>query len=378
MHSENYQKSDIIIVMYSTVDNVRDSLKLAWKYKILWVFALLVAAGGGGGGGGGGFEEGMFEDYEDTQYEYEVEPAESEALSFVNYNVEANVLGASNNSENQNQGGFYIEEWADSFSTIIALPFYILVPISLIVLIVYSIFVGLLVRGWALSALLAGTLKGAREERLNRKELADFGLKKMATFVKLDLRIMFYVFGIVLVVGVITALLAAIHETLFVITFFLILAAMIGIAFLALGMSFAYRHVIFQNVAGKEAIKMGISTFQKNWLDTVKLIVVAAITASIIVFAVIAAGLTIAGIVVGGFGLGVVATENFWLLIPAFIIGTPVLIAFVLGFEMVRGFTSLFKEFAWTKLFFHTQRIADLNTVSLNGKSAERDLNGTN
>ena len=33
--------------MFSVTDTIRESLKLAWKHKILWVFALLLASGGG-------------------------------------------------------------------------------------------------------------------------------------------------------------------------------------------------------------------------------------------------------------------------------------------------------------------------------------------
>ena len=32
--------------MYSTIDNIVKSLRTAWKYKILWVFALVIGSGG--------------------------------------------------------------------------------------------------------------------------------------------------------------------------------------------------------------------------------------------------------------------------------------------------------------------------------------------
>lgn len=363
----------MIDIVYSTVDNVRAALKLAWKHKIIWIFALL-AAGGGMNFNSNGLN-GLSE-FGEQQEEYNLEmdtQASVQQMSFTfspgNDDIAeiSDVLGA----ETQNDE----EKLLQGLGEINLVVPGILVGLSFLIFFLYMIVLGLMLKGWAKSSLVAGTIRGIDENELKLTSLGKIGRANMWRFVNFDILMALVVFGLVIAMGLLSAILvfgATTFQQLRVIFYILMfLVVFIGtLSMVSLGIStiFAYRHLISNEISLITALKMGLKTLRNSAWNFFKL-------------ALLNAALIIAGFIAFGAVLGIIFALIFFLftlgdssgpstalLLIIGILSGPFLIASAIVVQGIWAYIRTYLEFTYSILYLHTQDIADVKNIKLIGE----------
>ena len=409
--------------MYKTWDNVTNGLKLAWKHKILWVFALLAVAGGFNSNsnfnGSGG-------DSEDQSTKLNIEEMFKENLDSLNKGDSYNFnYTTDENAESAEEAGskkvtplFPIEEYkriqdqniqnteefnnrqlelkqqieelskdpvlgtADTtatdfppeqkedfdkqeeyntklFSTVLAyfFPHLLIIGLSFFTLILFALILGMIIRSWALGAMIQGTNNALTSETLNLRELGQAGIKNFVEIIKFNLFYSFLFLGLLLFFGGIPALLLLLGRTevaaLLAILF--ILALLIILVPVALSHGYGIRHLVLENRKFFEAFKLGLKTFKNNIGKTIKLIFANCLVQMILMIVIGIVVVTLIGIPALIFG-GIAAFSDFsdfnpLLIVAAFIVGMPLFFIFIFGMSAVKGYMATYKEITWTTLF---------------------------
>jgi hypothetical protein len=363
----------MINIVYSTIDNARSALKLAWKHKILWIFALLAA------GGGMNYSSNSFDNignYNNQQEEQSAEidsQASVQEMSFTfspsNEDVSElrNVLGVSTESEE-----------ADIFKDLgeinLVIPG-ILVGLSFLIFLPYMIVLALMLKGWSKSSLIAGTIRGLETEELRLPILGKIGRANMWKFVNFNILMMLVVLASIIVIGVISTILAfaatALQQISVLFKILILLVILIGSLFITtLGIStiFAYRYMISHETSIKEALKKGLAILKQSAWKFVKL----ALLNLLLIISGIIALIIVVGIVGIAFffliNLGGSDAPSTALLIILALLSGPLLIALAIVMQGLWAFVRTYLEFTYSILYLHTQNIDDSKTIKLIGE----------
>ncbi len=346
--------------MYSTLENIRTSLKLAWKHKTLWIFALLIAAGGGmnfGGFDGFGKKQYQEEDYLQEPYysgtkklSYTFSPGIEEMPRISG----ASVLGAEARPQD-----FFLEKLGE-----VDLVYRgIAVGIGFLIFLIYAVFVGFLLRGWSRGAFLAGTFKGIKNHDFNLKGLGKIALTNMYRFVKLDLLLTGVILASLLIIGIVYFLNSQISDNAVLISVLLSIFMMILLSLFVLSLTYSYRRVLTKKESSLETLVFGFRTFKNNIGKTIKLVLGNFLVASVLSIGLIMIMGVLAGIL---FLTGTLLFRDDSitpLLIAIGILSGPLLITLVILIQAFAGYVNTFKEFAWSGLYMYIEGI-DENTVS--------------
>jgi hypothetical protein len=318
--------------MYSTSKNVENSLNLAWKYKILWVFALLAVIGSGlssSGGGSGDFDSSQSPDgreEESTSIIRQVPRLYKNPLTkiinipaFVRKpNVAQNVLGVSSTFPEQTPGFF--DKNIFIFG-LIAAPLYVL-------LFLYAILVQFVTRAWGVGSLTKQTILTIEEEKEPMLgEMAEYGIVNVKRLIVLDL-----IYLLISFVGMFLSFIVGILYFVFDSWVFIALAILCFLVFLifmiylGLAKEFAVREVISDNLP-KDSIKKGLSLTKANIGNVIKLVVFNFVISSISVLAsAVAVGISLITLILA-----------------------PFVIIFLT--QAVGGFIGTYKTFTWSHLY---------------------------
>lgn len=177
--------------MYSTVDNIKESFKLAWNHKLLWIVAVLAVGGmnfGGSSGLGGDKDENSDKNKneirQDVRFNYidDTQPVK----------INEKVLGAATNALNSGSVGTMVGEEIypiDSGGLISAVPGIIALVFIFSLLVIFNAVISLLISSWARGAFYPNVLKAHKQENYNFKSLGDAGKKYWKRYIKFILYI---------------------------------------------------------------------------------------------------------------------------------------------------------------------------------------------
>ncbi|EKD99929.1 MAG: hypothetical protein ACD_22C00133G0002 [uncultured bacterium] len=313
--------------MYSTVDNVKKSLKLAWKFKMLWIFALVLA------GLSGSFNSNNFD--------------------FDNFNK--------SKESSLNSSFIYSEEFQSSllaeFPELNIRNYYVdvfgLVAVFILASLVSFVFIGF-ERGWAVGSTLQSTKDVIENSEINLRKSSETGMATAWELFKLNLLTIGLFLGAVIVLALIFMMVIATKIIPLAILFGIVfgVAFVIILIFFALSLSFTYRFIVFDKMKAWNAFVLGLSTTKSNLGRAIELILLNfAIGVGLII------GLSILGlIVIAILGLIVLAAslpfkDNtagmvvIGLTLPFFIVGGLFVIS------VFTGYTTSYSELTWTNLY---------------------------
>lgn len=361
--------------MYSTRENIKKSLKLAWQHKILWVFALLAL-----GGGLGNFRSSFSEPLQQMEKQNN-EPVQKEGqvqkMSYTfspgdsNSNQFKDVLGAQDAAETPSLTTTFLNDLGHVNLTVPA----ILAALSFLIFLGYAILVGFLLKGWSKSALLAGTIRGLEDEKLDLKTLGKIGRANMVKFIKVEILTVILGMGSMALTFALAGLLFFLSRTFppltIIVTIVAALLLMFGTVFsifIMAGLIFSLRQVLTNKISTFEAVKFGLLTLSKNFWNYFKLSITSAFIAlgSLIGLALIlgAAG----GMLYLLYNLDKGSSFNRFLLILSGLFSVPLMIGVGVAMEVLWGYVRTYFEFAYSILYLHTQNIDDSRTVKLMGE----------
>jgi hypothetical protein len=317
--------------MYKTFDNVRVSLLLAWKYKILWVFGLLLS-----GSAGTNF-------LNNSNYTFD----SSDFSQLKQAPIDPNFLSG-------------IEKY---------IPGFLILIIILILTSLLTLAIQFMVSLWANGSLIDGTNDALDGDKLSLKSLATTGRVKIRALLNYYIRVFFYsmVFTLALILFPIVFSIFDSSVLLAISIVFSFIVAIVGFAFLYCISKLATRTLVLEDYSGREAFNKGFKMVKSNSLVTIKLLVAQILTQF---------GLTLSVMLI----LGAVYSVVFVFLLrlnPALpetsdinaalalasLIGTPLIILTAVGILAFNGFSTVFDAMVWTNLFRF-----------LNGKSNEKGV----
>ena len=324
--------------MFSVTDTIRESLRLAWQHKILWVFALLLVSGSNGNFNSGG----------------------------------SNSPSSSNEStQNKEQKTPYvqeIEDFANKYSSLTdeflskSIGYIIFIAISFLILIILGIGLTLFLRSWATGALIGGVDDVLNDKPYTLFSLATWGRRSVKQLFKYNVYLAVLTFFVV-IVGIIVPIVMFAFDNiaLNIIGGITLFAGVIGIIiFLFLtgfGGTFATRFIIIDGENYKTAFKNGIETFKKNMWVTLKLALANCLVGCVFMLIVGAILIGVVGGVVIGLVPAIIATvTNSPVLMIVFgilgiVIGIPLLIGLLVVMSGVSGFTTTYTMFTSHKLY---------------------------
>jgi hypothetical protein len=332
-----------IILVYSTWDNVNKSLRLAWRFKILWIFALLLAAGSGfnGSGGSGGSS--------DTSKVTPVNQINEERSVDLN-TLQNSVLGAATSAD----------PFAH-FNFAQYLPQTILVILDILLLCVFSLVMCVVISNWAEGAFLTGVHDAIENKDLSLRRLADVGRSRVVPLILLKLRFLLlsFLIGMGVAVIIILAVVFTKSNPLVVLLVLPLFLVFIGVVlYFTFGLIFAVRYVVIENKDFRESIELGLLAFKKNIGNSIKLV----LANCLVQMGFIVAAVVIAALLIGIAALLISVTMHNLsgaALVIYIILGDyiPVaVIALVLGFTVLGGYMNTYKGFTWSILFDFLRR----------------------
>ena len=345
--------------MYSVKDNVKDSFKLAWKYKILWVFALLISMGGGGGGGSGGSESNKqefpvpFENSPDSKMELNVskpQEAPPESISAENTDTTSPFGSMVKGASDKAKDIVGSEVPAGDLSNLVNIPMALVIFISMFAFIIYVIILVIMLRYWARGSLIAGT-KAAQDnpEKLDLFSISTEGLKSMGRLFKLDVLIGLNAIGALLLLIIPVMVYFAFNKAMpaIIIGGILLLLVIYILIKLILASYYADRHIVLNDAQSRESFKKGMGYYKKNKKYTFAL---ASINTLILLFF----GAVFLGIM-GSVVLFMInnmgsSDTTIGLLI---ILAVPLFIVAFMVIQIINGFLGTYRQFTWTRLFRH-------------------------
>jgi|GEM_PF-4854223 len=336
--------------MFSVTDTIRESLKLAWKHKIFWVFALLIASGSGNFNGGG---SGNDSSSSSTNYKNEFNSDVNEKNSYIQ---ELNNFTAELKSDNS--------VLVDLKNGLLqkSIPYIIIAVVSIFLLIILGVGLSLFLKSWATGALIGGVDDVLNNKKYTLFSLANWGRKSVRQLFKYNVYLATLSFLIVLLGVVIPVIMLAIDITLVkliggILLFVSIIGIIIFFYLVTFGAQYTTRFIVLNGENYNSAFKKGINTFKKNMGVTLKLAFANCLVG--LVF------LLIVGIVlVGVFGAIVVGlipvivayiAHNFVATIIIIslgvVIGIPLILGFLAIMSAVSGYTTTYTTFAYHKLY---------------------------
>jgi len=384
--------------MFSITDTIRKSLKLAWKHKILWVFALLLASSFGSYNfynqsrsssdnktintvkeknnlNGSVFENETFNTQQTKQpiiskenMDQSMQKGSRENM----YNQMQNFKGTKSTVVTDNDSNLqYLEKikaFRNQFSSLQdeflnKLGGYILfVIIAFILFIILAIGLSLFLRSWAMGALIGGV-----DDILNNKpytlfSLASWGRKSVRQLFKYNIYVAVLSFLIVVVGIVVPVIMLATKITSLeiiggIVLFIAIIAILVFFLFISFGGVFATRFIVVNNENYKLAFKKGISTFKKNFGVTLKLAFANCAVSCVFMIIIGAVVIGLLGAVAVGFVPAIIAgVSNNPVLVIVFatlavVVGIPLFIGFMVVMIGVKGFITTYTVFAYHKLY---------------------------
>ncbi len=375
---------------YHTLEIVRTSLELAWKHKILWIFALAITGAGFGGGGGGGdflnsptMKDGPLGTSENSSVFYE--PTTEESV----YGAQTMVLGDSvalddefpkmrttDTSEYDLRSPDRPQK-DDIFSRLnnvenkkTSTIFLIVLAISFLLFLLTGIIVSAIRKSWALAATIEGTFltsEDGQNQPLDKVALSKYGLEKFWNIIKFYLLIVsYYLIFIVLIIGLPFAMrLIAIALPDMSIVFSIISGIIIFVAFvlfilLNLSIGLSLRVLLQENMPPRKAFTQGFNLMFKNFGSFLKITLasVVVISSMVMAIAVFSGILTVTIFKVAR--ATNIANMDFNLLKIAFsgVALSIIVIIFVLLVSAAGGFITTYFEYTWTFLY---KKIANKN-----------------
>jgi hypothetical protein len=341
--------------MYSTIDNIVKSLRSAWEYKILWVFALVIGSGG------------IIANYNFSPNLPDTQFGTQQQTSNTNHDAELDTI-----YDRLNESVLGVMDFGKPADVIYPVPTvgqfipnFFAVFLAVTASVIFATFLWLIISSWAMGSLIAGSDVEVENGPLNLKGLSDIGTKKIKEIIKLRLLIFALWFMITAVFVLATIPLFTLLDGIVVyilsavIVFILIL---ISSAILAYSLLFGMRYVVLLNKNAKEAFILGIKAFKTN-LDRSILL---SLGNFFIHMGTTALTLTVIAIPFGLLTLFLV--EPFYNTGRGFVFDFPtfslpimlLLIPFglvVIAFHMaMTGFIKTYKYIAWTNLFRYIEK----------------------
>ncbi len=317
--------------MYSTVDNIKKSLEQAWKYKILWVFALLLAGG--------------------SSFSYQANVSSK--------NVTSVTPDLQEKFGNANPLEFFQAFLGPKYSNIdinYFIPHIVILIISFLIFVSVAVFMLMILRSWATGSVIRGTLDAGQKD-LTLKELSYEGRRNLLKIIKLDMLLLFIYLGLLIfsvVIPLVLLVTISVSDQNFAFwlipltTFLIILFILVAIA-LGYSRLFAVRYIVEDNVTIKEALKIGFKAFKSNIGNSIKLTLANCFIQAFLSLIVVSI-------------LGTVAFFSFvggnTSTIPVIVtvgLAIPLGVAAVLGFSALRGFMGVYDAFTWTNLYRHVR-----------------------
>lgn len=351
--------------MYSTFGNIRNSLELAWKNKLLWIFAVILLAGGGGGS----TYDNTYQD--DETFEPPIENKYDYAPAAQNNNTLITL-------ENDVQGKetFYFSDMAKevkgaatsvlenntqkAISPFSGIGFFIVVGITGLILFIYLIYIGLILRGWAKGSIVSATLTKVENKDYTLKSISSKTISALKNIINLQLTALFRIFGyilmpilLIILVGIIGALLNTSSQMLIVQVILGIVAfilSILGIIKVSIGVNYAYRTLMEQEVDYMDAFKSGLADYKNNKKVSLKLLFLNTFVAA----AVLSPILILSGLII--FSMSAQQPESAQVSEPSFISitgGFLALMVFGILAQITSGFLGTQREFAWSTLYKH-------------------------
>jgi len=345
--------------VYSVKQNVKESFKLAWKYKILWVFALLISMGGYGGSGGGSSDSTKqefpipFESSPDSKMEFNVStPQKPQPKSIrMEETPKTNPFGSMVKGASDRAADITGSKIPTSgLSALTNIPMALVIFISMFTFIIYVMVLVIMLRYWARGALITGT-KAAQNnpEKLDLFSISNDSLNSMGRLFKLDVLIGLNAIG--------ALLLLVIPVVIYVLLNNLVLAMILGgillllviyiLIKLILASYYADRHVVLNRMQVRESFKQGMKNKKKNKKHTFALASVNALI--LLFFGAVFLGFTGAIVLFMGNNMGS-SDMTFGLLM---MLAMPLLIAVITAIQIINGFLGTYRQFTWTRLFLH-------------------------
>jgi hypothetical protein len=373
--------------MFNISDVVTQSLKLAWRHKILWVFALIIGAGASGnmnfnlGGGSGSQKNDRYEQQQETNITV-TSTSESKVNTIPTYYLDESLI-LRQDSEIQNQYPVQFSQPPNFEHAIVAawedfvgvsgsiwqevraryLPHTILIILSFALIWIAGLAFSIILRSWAQGAFLNGVDQAIADKSYSLPMLGTFGRIHVKEVVKYNIFIT--VIGISMSLLGLSAVLLSIASVLKTTApFAIILLAGLGLFILGIihvvlsYVSFyAYRYIAVLQVPFWAAFKNGLSAF-KNYLG--KAIILSVTNCAVyFVFGIATVLAVFIMIFTGGVGFGILSFifDNDvvrWLFLSVVIIlAGPALIALLLAVLSLKAYLSTYQNFTWSFLFNH-------------------------
>jgi len=345
--------------VYSTKENVKESFKLAWKYKILWVFALLISMGGGGGSGGGSSDSTKqefpipFGSSPDSKMEFNVptpqepQPKSISAEGTVKTNPFGSMVkGASDKAKDIT--GSKIP--TSGLSALTNIPMALVIFISMFTFIIYVIILVFMLRYWARGALITGTKTAqSNPEKLDLFSISNDSLNSMGRLFKLDVLIGLNAIGALLLLVIPVVIYVLLNNLVLTIILGGILLLLVIYIFIKLILAsyYADRHIVLNGMQVRESFKQGMGNYKKNKKHTFAL---ASVNALILLFF----GAVLLGIIGAIFLFMSNSTGPSDMTIGLLImLAAPLLIVVFTAIQIFNGFLGTYRQFTWTRLFLH-------------------------
>ena len=318
---------------YSTFENVEKSFKQAWKFKILWVFAVFLAAAG---------------------------------FSFNSWGNSSNYRSSTSNLSNIESSASHNYQSTLTLLSTYA-PQIAAVVSCLVALVVIGMLTSLVLKSWFSGAMTDAVYSAASKDTYSLSESAQAGIKTFWRLIKLDFLYLFYTIVAVLILGVPATIgftLASGAGLMWVMVLLMIpLATLFVLLLTGLGLTknFSKRYVVIKNCGVTEAFKLSLGAVKKHVGKVLALMLVnflvslgVLIATFMAVIAMLIPGAILAAVVVGIFsvastsGAGVVL--GFVVAILVMLISV-LFVAFVIALQAIGAFVFTYKEFSWTNLY---------------------------
>ena len=354
-------------IMYSNVDNVKQSLKLAWGYKILWVFALVAAASSSAGGGGGGNNtsqdsiKNLISPPSATEREYDIyNPDGSSRYPWIPnggspfgeiIDEGEKVLGAVSIAD-INELPLSTDSKSNNFKSLT--PYLVFLIPTLTLLFLFAVLIGLITKSWAVGSLVAGTKIGIDGGNVNLREISEVGLIHIKKIILLSILTCLLQFALILITLGPSGVAFLLGKTLIG-----ILLLIPGILFLALytfylvrSNDFGLRFIVLKNSGVVQALKSGYGLVKPAFLRVIGLSVLNTLVSGLLSFLVFLPGIIVV-VISSGFLPKIISEGNFTpgIVAPVAMVAAIFGILMIFAITALSGFLGSFKNFTWTNMF---------------------------
>lgn len=355
---------------YTTFGNIKNALKLAWKNKILWVFALMIAGGINFSGSGN-----LLKQDKETEPSRRI-PIQNPSTTKDGYNYKYKntsdyVKGAStdrivpdptNTKILPNTKKLPLDPRKNAYNTAVESAktlfskygiHFILVIISLLLGLTFTFFAVFIAKGWASSAIIQGTKDALDNTPIVLNALSNVGISKTKEIIKLFVALSLIPLIIVFFAAVIPLVLIILGMNIIaaiagVILFIIVLLISMDLYFVAI---YSKCIVVFQNGNYKQALKEGYALLRKNFSKSLKLAFGNCLVQMLVGITI----LSIIAIFAGAILMGSVGTTGNDTEIPVviMILASPLVIGFIVLMTVLSGFLTTANEISWTTLFLN-------------------------